>query len=209
MGEQALRASHTEQKFASAALSSEVSLELAGCKAFPALRARVLLAGDHADRARLALHRCERRHRPPIRTPQPPPTLDTMSGAGTRDVDPENCAHRLRGRPCDAARPGGCEGKAAQSPPHCSRWRRDALESNRMAQQGVLSGLWPPVATPFSSTGSVDHQRLVALGRRLLNEGARGLVILGTTGEATSLGLNERHAVIDAVAGGIDAQRLI
>src|SRR6476660_2455851 len=73
----------------------------------------------------------------------------------------------------------------------------------------MFSGLWPPIATPFSSNGSVDHQRLVTLGRRLLNDGARGLVILGTTGEASSLGLNERHALIDAVAGGIDGYRLI
>jgi hypothetical protein len=34
MGERPLRASHTVQKFASAALASNVSLELAGSKAF-------------------------------------------------------------------------------------------------------------------------------------------------------------------------------
>src|SRR4051812_35229837 len=78
-----------------------------------------------------------------------------------------------------------------------------------MRQHSPLTGLWPPVATPFASDGRVDHQRLLVLSRRLLTEGARGLVILGTTGEANSLGLNERHAVIDAVVAGIGARRLI
>src|SRR5437868_9446102 len=79
-----------------------------------------------------------------------------------------------------------------------------------MPQRTSISGLWPPIATPFAADGSIDVVRLVALGRRLLGEGARGLVLLGTTGEANSLGLRDRHALIDAVVeGGIDARQLI
>lgn len=73
-----------------------------------------------------------------------------------------------------------------------------------------LGGMWPAIATPFDADGAVDSGRLVALARGLLEEGSGGLVILGTTGEANSLGLAERHALIDdVVAGGIEAGRLI
>ncbi len=74
----------------------------------------------------------------------------------------------------------------------------------------ALYGLWPAIATPFSSDGAADTGRLVRLGRLLLDEGADGLALLGTTGEANSLGIDERHALIDAVIErGIDPARLI
>jgi 4-hydroxy-tetrahydrodipicolinate synthase len=62
-----------------------------------------------------------------------------------------------------------------------------------------LGGLWPAIATAFLADGTIDPDRIVALGKRLLGEGARGLVVLGTTGEAASIGLAERHTLIDAV----------
>ncbi len=74
----------------------------------------------------------------------------------------------------------------------------------------TLSGLWVPVATPFSATGGVDLARLIAHCRRLLAEGAAGLAVLGTTSEANSLSLDERRAVIDAVlSSGIPAAQVL
>ncbi len=76
--------------------------------------------------------------------------------------------------------------------------------------QAQLSGLWPPVVTPFDSAGAVDHRRLVRQCRALLDEGATGLAILGTTSEANSLALDERRNVIDAlVAAGIPGDKLL
>ncbi|MEJ0012468.1 MAG: dihydrodipicolinate synthase family protein [Bauldia sp.] len=73
-----------------------------------------------------------------------------------------------------------------------------------------LTGLWPPAATPFNETGAVDTTRLVAHGRAMIADGAKGLAILGTTSEANSLGLDERRRVIDAcVASGIAASQLL
>jgi 4-hydroxy-tetrahydrodipicolinate synthase len=70
--------------------------------------------------------------------------------------------------------------------------------------RSTLAGLWVPIATPFHR-GLPDPGRLANLGRRLLSHGADGLVLLGTTGEANSIGLAERHDLIDAVAAaGID-----
>lgn len=74
----------------------------------------------------------------------------------------------------------------------------------------ALTGLWPPVATPFDEGGAVDTTRLLRHSRALLANGASGLAILGTTSEANSLTLEERRLVIQAhVEGGIPASKLL
>jgi len=74
----------------------------------------------------------------------------------------------------------------------------------------LLSGLWPPVATPFRPDGSVDEPRLLAHSRQLLADGAHGLAILGTTSEANSQTLEERHRAIDVhIEAGIPGGRLL
>lgn len=79
-----------------------------------------------------------------------------------------------------------------------------------MLAPGGLTGLWPPIATPFDAAGVVDHDRIAALGQALFEEGADGLVVLGTTGEANSLSLVERHALVDAMVDhGFDPKRLM
>lgn len=76
--------------------------------------------------------------------------------------------------------------------------------------QPALTGLWPPVTTPFADDGSVDFGRLVKHSQMLLDEGATGLAILGTTSEANSLTLDERHRAIDAhIEAGIPAANLM
>lgn len=76
--------------------------------------------------------------------------------------------------------------------------------------QQALTGLWPPVATPFADDGGVNFPALIRHSRALLDEGSTGLAILGTTSEANSLTLDERRRVIDAhVEAGIAPSRLI
>lgn len=60
-----------------------------------------------------------------------------------------------------------------------------------------LSGLWVPIVTPFAADGSVDVGSLERLAARLLADGARGLVALGTTGEPATLDPEERRAVVE------------
>lgn len=73
-----------------------------------------------------------------------------------------------------------------------------------------LKGLWPPVATPFADDGALNTGALARHGKALLGDGAAGLAILGTTSEANSLTLAERHEAIDAcLEGGIAPDRLI
>lgn len=71
-------------------------------------------------------------------------------------------------------------------------------------------GIWPPVATPFRSDLSVDFDRYIAHCRKLLAEGAHGLAVLGTTNEANSLDLEERHELLEGLVGsGIAAEKLL
>ena len=63
----------------------------------------------------------------------------------------------------------------------------------------VFSGIWVPLVTPFTSQGAVDHAALDRLVRRLVADGVSGLVVLGTTGEPSSLDADEQQVVLDTV----------
>jgi len=60
-----------------------------------------------------------------------------------------------------------------------------------------LEGVWVPIVTPFAASGAVDGATLAHLGERLLNDGAKGLVALGTTGEPATLSAEERSHVVE------------
>ncbi|MGC5022512.1 dihydrodipicolinate synthase family protein [Micromonospora sp. DT47] len=65
----------------------------------------------------------------------------------------------------------------------------------------TLSGLHVPLITPFDDSGAVAADALEALAHRTLDDGAAGLVALGTTGEPSALDDAERRRVVDVVAG--------
>ena len=72
------------------------------------------------------------------------------------------------------------------------------------------NGVFAPVVTPFRADLTPDGGRLSALCKRLLDDGCHGLVLFGTTGEANSLSLEERMALLDTVIdSGVDGGRLI
>lgn len=61
-----------------------------------------------------------------------------------------------------------------------------------------LRGIWVALVTPFRS-GEVDFDALQGLAKKLLNEGVRGLVVCGTTGEAAAMSKDEQLEALDAV----------
>lgn len=63
-----------------------------------------------------------------------------------------------------------------------------------------LRGAFTALITPFSDDGTVDIGALRGLVRRQLKGGIDGLVPCGTTGEAATMGPEERLEVIKAVA---------
>jgi 4-hydroxy-tetrahydrodipicolinate synthase len=62
-----------------------------------------------------------------------------------------------------------------------------------------LSGIFVPLVTPFAADGSVDLGALTELARQVLDDGAAGLVALGTTGEPATLTGAERESVVETV----------
>lgn len=76
---------------------------------------------------------------------------------------------------------------------------------------GLLpSGLIAPVLTPFDDELAVDIPRFIDHARDLLDNGCAGLAPFGTTGEALSVGIDERIAALRAlVEAGIDPAKLM
>jgi 4-hydroxy-tetrahydrodipicolinate synthase len=73
-----------------------------------------------------------------------------------------------------------------------------------------FNGVLVPVLTPFAPGGEPDTGRFVAFCRWLLDQGAGGLSIFGTTSEANSMAAAERMALLDRlIEAGIPAQKLM
>jgi len=66
--------------------------------------------------------------------------------------------------------------------------------------QARMTGVIAAAATPLNAEGRIDATRLVGHCRRLLEIGCDGINLLGTTGEATSLSVEERLGAMAAVA---------
>ncbi|GIF39523.1 4-hydroxy-tetrahydrodipicolinate synthase [Actinoplanes xinjiangensis] len=60
-----------------------------------------------------------------------------------------------------------------------------------------LHGIFVPLITPFAPDGAVALDVLERLAHQVLDDGAAGLVALGTTGEPGSLSAAEQEAVVD------------
>ena len=64
-----------------------------------------------------------------------------------------------------------------------------------------LQGLYVPLITPFTAEGDLAPDVLEKLAHAVIDDGAAGLVALGTTGESPTLTRAERRAVLDICAG--------
>ncbi len=77
-------------------------------------------------------------------------------------------------------------------------------------KNALYGGVNAAVLTPMNADLSVDLDRMVTHCRWLLANGCNGLGVLGTTGEANSLGLQERMDVLEGlIARGIPAARMM
>ena len=73
-----------------------------------------------------------------------------------------------------------------------------------------FSGVLVPALTPFNADLSPDPVRYTRLLKFLLDEGANGLAVFGTTSEANSMSIAERNGLLDhVVANGIPAETLM
>ena len=74
----------------------------------------------------------------------------------------------------------------------------------------MIKGLIAPILTPFDKQLKLDQKMYNDLAKDLLNNGCSGLAPFGTTGEALSVGNDERmHALEGLIKSGIDPDILI
>lgn len=64
----------------------------------------------------------------------------------------------------------------------------------------MFRGIHVPLVTPFDSSGAVAVDAIEKLAHHVLDQGAAGLVALGTTGEVAALDAAERAQVIEVCA---------
>jgi 4-hydroxy-tetrahydrodipicolinate synthase len=75
---------------------------------------------------------------------------------------------------------------------------------------GRLAGVLVPALTPFTRMLEPDRRRFQAYCRWLLDRGADGLAVFGTTSEANSLSFAERTSLLEAlIEAGIPAGKLL
>jgi len=79
-----------------------------------------------------------------------------------------------------------------------------------MSLDSYPRGVLVPAVTPFQSDLSVDARRFVDHCRWLLDEGAKGLAVFGTTSEANALSIAERMDLLERlIDAGIPADILL
>ena len=71
-----------------------------------------------------------------------------------------------------------------------------------------LPGIYPPIATPFKD-GEVDYAGLAHNVRRWMGTGLRGLLALGSNGEAAFVDEDEAERVIATVRDGVPRDRVL
>lgn len=73
-----------------------------------------------------------------------------------------------------------------------------------------LRGVISPTLTPFNDDLTIAHDLFADHAQRLLETGCVGLAPFGTTGEALSLGIEERMTALEhLIARGVDPKRVI
>ena len=69
-----------------------------------------------------------------------------------------------------------------------------------------LDGIIPAIVTPFDKAGDVNYAELKRLVELLLEEGADGFYVTGSTGECFLLTDEERTRVVAAVAEAVNGK---
>lgn len=69
--------------------------------------------------------------------------------------------------------------------------------------QAPFGRILTAMVTPFAADGSIDLNEAVRLAEHLIEHGSEGLVVHGTTGEASTLTDDEKLALTEAVAGAV------
>ena len=84
------------------------------------------------------------------------------------------------------------------------------VQDNLTRSVDALKGIIAPALTPFNDDLSVAEDLYIAHAKWLLDDGCVGLAPFGTTGEALSVGMDERNHILEKLVDeGIDPAKLI
>ncbi|WP_426663010.1 dihydrodipicolinate synthase family protein [Rhodanobacter aciditrophus] len=75
-----------------------------------------------------------------------------------------------------------------------------------MSNASIWHGVIPAITTPFTADGQVDHDFLATHARMLIDSGCKGIVPLGSLGEAATLTFDEKLAIIRALVKALDGR---
>ena len=72
-----------------------------------------------------------------------------------------------------------------------------------------LTGIIPPIATPFDEKGNIAHEALAGNVARLSRTGIRGVLVLGSNGEYPYLSEAEKREAVKTVASAAPDDRVV
>lgn len=72
-----------------------------------------------------------------------------------------------------------------------------------------LSGILPPIATPFDEKGNIDHEALARNVAQLSKTGIRGVLVLGSNGEYPYLSEAEKREAVKTVVGATPGDMVV
>src|SRR6185437_2510070 len=75
-----------------------------------------------------------------------------------------------------------------------------------MSNASIWRGVIPAITTPFTTDGQVDHDFLARHARTLIDSGCKGIVPLGSLGEAATLTFDEKLAIIRTLVKALDGR---
>ncbi|XP_044046270.1 4-hydroxy-2-oxoglutarate aldolase, mitochondrial isoform X2 [Siniperca chuatsi] len=90
---------------------------------------------------------------------------------------------------------------------HLSAWTR--TQSYTAAARLDLSGIYPPIATPFTAKEDVDYQKLAENLQKYAKIPFKGLVVQGSNGEYPYLTEEEQVEVVRTVRRSLPANKLL
>lgn len=78
-----------------------------------------------------------------------------------------------------------------------------------MIETRTLRGVWSATITPFDASFTPDAAKAIPYYRELLDRGCNGLNVLGTSGEAMSLSVEQRVRFMEALANELPVARVM
>jgi 4-hydroxy-tetrahydrodipicolinate synthase len=75
-----------------------------------------------------------------------------------------------------------------------------------MSNASMWHGVLPAITTPFTADDKVDHAFLAKHAKQLIDAGCRGIIPLGSLGEAATLSMEEKLEILRTLVAALDGR---